>query len=42
MTPPVLVRPIDHRFSLVKIRGELTFEDMEEIDGALKTVFALK
>ena len=35
-------RPIDHRFRLVKIRGELTFADMEKIDGALKAVFALK
>ena len=34
-------RPIDHRFRLVKIRGELSIEEMERIDGALKVVFAL-
>lgn len=34
-------RPIDHRFRLVRIRGELTIEEMEKIDEALKTVFAL-
>jgi mRNA interferase MazF len=35
-------RPVDHRFRFVKIRGELTSEDMGKIDGALKIVFALK
>ena len=34
-------RPIDHRFRLVKIRGELSAEEMSKIDEALKTVFAL-
>lgn len=34
-------RPIDHRLRLVKIRGELSAEDMRKIDEALKTVFAL-
>ena len=35
-------RPIDHRFRLVKVRGNLTEIDMEKIDTALKIVFALK
>ena len=34
-------RPIDHRFRLVGIRGELTSEEMKQIDEALKVVFAL-
>jgi mRNA interferase MazF len=34
-------RPIDHRFRLVKIRGELTSEEINKIDEALKIVFAL-
>ena len=34
-------RPIDHRFRLVKIRGELSAEEMRKIDEALKAVFAL-
>lgn len=34
-------RPIDHRYRLVKIRGELTTEDMKRIDEALKIIFAL-
>ena len=34
-------RPIDHRFRMVKIRGELTSEEMKRIDQALRTVFAL-
>jgi mRNA interferase MazF len=34
-------RPIDHRFRLVKIRGELTAEAMKKIDEALRVVFAL-
>ncbi|MEI7748247.1 MAG: type II toxin-antitoxin system PemK/MazF family toxin [Chlorobiaceae bacterium] len=34
-------RPIDHRFRLVNVRGELTTEEMRKIDVALKTVFAL-
>jgi mRNA interferase MazF len=34
-------RPIDHRFRLVKIRGELTSEEMNRIDEALKVVFGL-
>lgn len=34
-------RPIDHRFRLVKIRGELTPEEMKRINEALKIVFAL-
>jgi len=34
-------RPIDHRFRLVKIRGELTPTDMLKIDNALKIIFAL-
>ena len=35
-------RPIDHRFRLVQIRGELAPEDIAQIDEALKIVFALK
>jgi mRNA interferase MazF len=35
-------RPIDHRFRLMQIRGEITPEDMARVDAALKTVFALK
>ena len=35
-------RPIDHRYRLVKVRGNLTEIDMEKIDTALKIVFALK
>ncbi len=34
-------RPIDHKFRLVKIRGELTLEEMKKINEALKVVFAL-
>jgi len=34
-------RPIDHRFRLVRFRGELTTEEMRKIDEALRIVFAL-
>jgi mRNA interferase MazF len=34
-------RPIDHRYRLVKIRGELTVEEMKQINEALKIIFAL-
>jgi mRNA interferase MazF len=34
-------RPIDHRFRLVRVRGELTKQDLEQIDKALRIVFAL-
>lgn len=34
-------RPIDHRFRMIKIRGQLTPEEMKKIDAALKIVFAL-
>lgn len=34
-------RPIDHRHRLVKIRGELTLDEMKRIDEALKIIFAL-
>ena len=34
-------RPVDHRFRLVKIRGELTVEEMTRIDEALRIVFEL-
>jgi mRNA interferase MazF len=34
-------RPIDHRFRLVKIRGNLDSRTMSTIDKALKRVFAL-
>lgn len=35
-------RPVDHRFRLVGIRGELTSEQMDKISDALKIVFALR
>ena len=35
-------RPIDHRYRLVKIRGQLSGRAMAEINEALKIVFALK
>lgn len=34
-------RPIDHKFRLVKIRGEMMPEEMRMINEALKIVFAL-
>ena len=34
-------RPIDHRHRLEKIRGELSFSRMQEINQALITVFEL-
>ena len=34
-------RPIDHRYRLIKIRGELTADDMERINEALKIIFSL-
>ncbi len=34
-------RPIDHRFRLIKIIGELTSGEMERIDEAFRAVFAL-
>ena len=34
-------RPIDHRFRLVRIRGELTANEMKRIDAALRIVFSL-
>ena len=34
-------RPIDHRYRLMKIRGQLTREEMKQIDEALRTVFSL-
>lgn len=34
-------RPVDHRFRLVKMRGELALDVMKKIDEALKIVFAL-
>lgn len=34
-------RPIDHRYRLVKVRGELTPGEMSRIDEALKIIFAL-
>ena len=34
-------RPIDHRFRLVKVRGNLTSVEMNKINEALKIVFAL-
>ncbi len=34
-------RPIDHRYRLAKLRGELTVEDMKKIDEAIRIVFGL-
>ena len=34
-------RPIDHRHRLVKIRGELTVEEMKQVNEALRIVLAL-
>lgn len=35
------VRPIDHRYRLVKLRGRLTADEMKRVDAALRIVFAL-
>lgn len=32
-------RPIDHRQRLVRVRGELSGEDLARVDGAIKQVF---
>jgi len=34
-------RPIDYQYRLVKIRGELSLRELQEIDHALKLVFSL-
>lgn len=34
-------RPVDHRFRMAGIRGELTSEEMRKIDDALRIVFSL-
>jgi len=34
-------RPIDHHHRMMKIRGKLSSDQMQEIDQALKTVFEL-
>lgn len=34
-------RPVDYRFRLVKVRGELEAHEMDEINRALKVVFGL-
>lgn len=34
-------RPVDHRFRLVTIRGELSLDEMKRINEALRAVFAL-
>ena len=34
-------RPMDHRFRMAGIRGEVTSEQMRKIDDALRTVFSL-
>lgn len=34
-------RPIDHRHRMIKIRGRLSFDNVEEINKALKIVFEL-
>ena len=35
-------RPIDHRFRLVSVRGQISATLLRQIDQALKTVFALR
>ena len=35
-------RPIDHRYRLIKVRGNLESTAMQQIDQALKIVFDLK
>jgi mRNA interferase MazF len=35
-------RPIDHRYRMVGVRGELSEGDLGQIDGALKIIFSLK
>ena len=39
---PLQTRPIDRRYRVEKIRGELEVEFMDQIDEALKTIFDLK
>lgn len=34
-------RPVDHRYRMAKIRGELASEEMDRIDEALRIVFGL-
>jgi mRNA interferase MazF len=34
-------RPIDHRFRLVRVRGQLSPKNLQDIDRALKIIFAL-
>jgi len=34
-------RPIDYRYRMRRIRGELTGEEMKRVDEALKAIFAL-
>lgn len=34
-------RPIDHRYRLINIRGELTLDELKKIDEALRAVFSL-
>jgi len=34
-------RPVDHRHRLVKVRGKLSFDRVQEIDQALRIVFEL-
>ena len=34
-------RPVDHRHRLVKVRGKLSFDRVQEIDQALRIVFDL-
>jgi mRNA interferase MazF len=34
-------RPVDHRTRLVRIRGRVAREALEQIDQALKVIFAL-
>jgi mRNA interferase MazF len=34
-------RPIDYRFHLIKVRGDLAADDLKRIDPALRIVFGL-
>jgi len=34
-------RPIDHRHRLLRVRGQISAEELDQIDAALRIVFAL-
>ncbi len=35
-------RPIDHRYRLVRVRGQLNVDELQQINAALKMVFELE